>query len=84
MPSEEHWPFDYEQILVQASGFLPSLSRRAGWLCYSSIPQELAAGLCAKLDILLRLIGPRPNRQLSRFPESLETRRSIPTCSAAR
>ncbi len=84
VPSEEHWPFDYEQILVQASGFLPSLSRRAGWLCYSSIPQELAAGLCAKLDILLRLIGPRPNRQLSRFPESLETRRSIPTCSAAR
>jgi 23S rRNA pseudouridine2605 synthase len=51
VPIAERWPFLYEQMLVQASGLLPSRSERPGWLCYPGIPEPLVECLCDKLDI---------------------------------
>jgi hypothetical protein len=53
VPTEKRWPLLYEQMLVQASGLLPSRSRRPGWLCYQGVPENLAGCLCKKLDIEL-------------------------------
>ena len=57
VPVEERWPFLYEQILVQASGLLPSRGVRPGWLCYPGIPEELAKSLCGKLDVEIGLVA---------------------------
>jgi hypothetical protein len=51
VPVEERWPLLYEQILVQASGLLPS--RSPAHLCYHGIPLELGECLCGKLDVEL-------------------------------
>ena len=59
VPAEERWPFLYEQILVQASGLLPSRSRRPGWLCYHGVPEDLAECLSKKLNVELRPVASR-------------------------
>jgi hypothetical protein len=57
VPTEERWPFVYEQILVQASRLLPSRSRSPGWLCYRGVPENVAECLCKKLDVELRPVA---------------------------
>ena len=60
IPSAERWPLVYEQVLVQASGLLPSRTS-AGELCYSHVPKLLARCLCQKVAIdLIPLPHPEP------------------------
>jgi hypothetical protein len=57
IPSAEHWPLVYEQVLVQASGLLPGRTS-AGDLCYAHVPEPLARCLGQKLGIDLVLSDP--------------------------
>jgi len=62
IPSAERWPLVYEQVLVQASGLLPSRTS-AGELCYPHVPEPLARCLCQKLAIdFIPLPPPEPAR----------------------
>jgi hypothetical protein len=56
VPTEDRWPSCYEQFLVQASGLLPSRSRRPRWLCYHEVPEELVECLCKKLGVGIRAV----------------------------
>jgi hypothetical protein len=56
VPVAGRWPFLYEQMLVQASGLLPSRPRRPRWLCYHDVPEDLVECLCEKLGVEIRSV----------------------------